>query len=149
MNFREPFNRYLVNYTTETLNRAINEVLTKSTPINIPKLTKLDKAVIACFIAGDNSSPEAKIIQSAMTDRLGHKEIPGRRDKNAIRIDEKRFFFEKQVTVAAEVQSAVDRLSRLAFLESAKEATAVLGCVLFELKATYSRLRQEINFGRM
>ncbi len=93
MNFREPFNKFRVNYTSETLNKAINEVLTNSVPINIPKLTKLDKAAIACFIAGDNNSPESKIIQSAMQDRLGHKEIPPRKDDNAIRADEKRYFF--------------------------------------------------------
>lgn len=148
MNFREPFSRCVVNFTVETLNQAINTVLNNSFPINIPKLTKLDKAALACFVKGDNCSPEAKIIQSAMYERLGQVEVPriGNKYPNP---NVPTYFFEKNVKVAAEIQASIDRLARLAFLTDVKEVTTVLGCVLFELKDTLSRLRQEVSFGRL
>ena len=148
MNFREPFSRCHVSFTPESLVEAINKILNDSPPINIPKLIKLDKAALACFIKGDNTSPEAKIIQSAMAERLGHVEVP--------RINNKvpdptvpTYFFERNVRISAEIQGAIDRLARLAFLLNAKEVSTVLGCVLFELKDTLSRLRQDITSGRV
>lgn len=149
MSFKKPFNRCYVNYNPESLNRSINEVLNNNNPVNLPKFTKFDKAAIACFVAGDVNSPEAKIIQSAMYERVSNREIPTRKDGNAPRLDEKQYFFEKNVKVSAEIQTTIDKLSALAFLTSPKEAAMALGCVLFELQETYSRLRQEIKFGRL
>ena len=148
MNFREPFSRHYVAFTQETLNEAINKVLNENPPINIPKLIKLDKAAIACFIKGDNTSPEAKLIQSAMAERVGHIETPkidGKLPKPTVPV----YFFERNVRISAEIQGAIDRLARLAFLLNAKEVSTVLGCVLFELKDTLSRLRQDITSGRV
>ena len=148
MNFREPFSRCHVSFTPESLVEAINKVLNDSPPINIPKLIKLDKAALACFIKGDNTSPEAKIIQSAMAERLGHVEVPKINNK-VPNPYAPTYFFERNVRISAEIQGAIDRLARLAFLLNAKEVSTVLGCVLFELKDTLSRLRQDITSGRV